>query len=121
MNLIEIYLKINPNSWNKQDIQLRTYKENIIKETEKQIKIKNFGHKFSSIINKEILNQVQKEEILELSVNSISRWIYVKEDNDYNEKELKEMLVNSVLGEINERINTLNKMTKLVNSIAKEE
>lgn len=117
MNLIELYLTINPNFYFKSDTGLKIYRQEIIKETDKQIKINNFGHKYSSIITKTMLDKIQREEMLEVSVHSIKRWIYVKEDENYNEENLKVLLVNDVLEEIESRRNRLDKMCELVKAV----
>ena len=118
MNIIELHLTINPSSYFKEDIaDLKIYKQEIIKETDKQIKVKNFGHMYSTIINKEMLDKIQHEESLEIRVNSIKRWIYIKEDESYNEESLKSLLTNDILDEIKERKYILEQMEKLVEDI----
>jgi len=117
MNIIEIVVTINPNSYFGKDEKLKIYKQEIIKETEKQIKVNNFGHKWSSFISKIMLDKIQEEEMLEKSVSSIKRWIYVKEDEDYNEENVKAMLIESVIQEINRRKDILDKMKELIKTI----
>ncbi|GCD12900.1 hypothetical protein [Clostridium tagluense] len=115
MNLIEIYISVDCSSYRDKEVYMKISKQKIIKETAKQIKVDTFGMFCSSIISKESLDKIQCVGTL----TSINRWIHVREDANYNEENLKSLLLSDIKDEINNRRDLLVKMCNIVDELLK--